>query len=102
MVKKPLNARFAKLGRGEACRDSAYVPSGVELALFCSSPPPVGVLCIVVPSGGIVVNVLADCIQFPFVADHTFVVIALPHPFVERGPSLFTQASNVGVGCVSQ
>jgi hypothetical protein len=30
------------------------------------------------------------------------VVVALPHPFVERGPSLFTHSSNVGVGCVSQ
>ncbi len=50
------------------------------------------------PVGGIVIDVIPNCRQGPFVSDDVFVIITLPQSFIERWPDIFVNTLNIFVG----
>ncbi len=50
------------------------------------------------PLRWIVHNVLAGGVQFPFVADDMFVVVALPNPALKGHPTKLLDATDVFIG----
>ena len=72
-------AVFEYIGRVTPVRDtSVTAPFLVEFVGWG-----VGMQLIGVPIGGIVVNVIANCLVGTFGADDVFVVVALPETFVK-------------------
>ena len=66
------------------CREGRFPsrPYGVSGRRLC--PPRVWVFGVVRPSGRVIENVLSDLVEFLFVSDYAFVVVALPHVGTRR------------------
>jgi predicted nuclease of predicted toxin-antitoxin system len=53
-------------------------------------------ILVCLPSGGIIPDVIADAVQFVFMTDDMFVIIALPQPAGEGGPATVPNRVSVG------
>ena len=53
---------------------------------------------ILTPSCWIIINILPNRIQRPFISNNMFIIVTLPQPFGEWFPAIVFNASNIGIG----
>ena len=85
---------FNRYPRGEQSAALASASAGCQSSLT-TKPSITRVQFVILPIDGIGFNVAPRGVQFGFVAQNPFPIIALPEVFIERGPIVFFDPGDV-------